>query len=211
MSEDKIDSLLEYLAEAKNERKKDRILSKIDSLYNVLIALVTFSLGVLISQREIIFRGYFNALSLFVIGAILTLIISYIIGLNAMIKDSFNQRILSWTLFVLSLIYLSLQCCSSIVIQVFGPSLFTYITSFIIIIISFFLPKKCYNLIFQRFVSIFGLKDIQKDYPSKRTENLDFKHSIIRILMNSESQATMISLGIYCFTTLITFMTGKPF
>ena len=48
--EQKIDLLLEETKKAKAERKKERVLSKVDGFYNVLIALSTFAVGILVSQ-----------------------------------------------------------------------------------------------------------------------------------------------------------------
>ena len=49
--EEKIDFLIAESEKAKLERKKERVLSKIDGLYNVLIALSTFLVGLIISQH----------------------------------------------------------------------------------------------------------------------------------------------------------------
>ncbi len=48
--EEKIDKLITEMDNAKIERKKERVLSKVDGLYNVLIALSTFVFGIIISQ-----------------------------------------------------------------------------------------------------------------------------------------------------------------
>ena len=49
--EEKIDLLIAESENAKLERKRERVLSKVDGLYNVLIALSTFLVGLVISQH----------------------------------------------------------------------------------------------------------------------------------------------------------------
>ena len=97
--EQKIDSLLEKeTKKAKAERKRERVLSKVDGFYNVLIALSTFVVGNLVSQHDYFFGKFSIGFSLSIIGIVLSMIISYIIGFKGMITDSMENRLISWGL-----------------------------------------------------------------------------------------------------------------
>ncbi len=103
--EQKIDILLEESLNSKKERKRDNVLNKIDSLYNILVAIATFSLGILVSQHAFFFNRFSSSFALSIIGIILSLLASYSIGLRGMLTDSMEYRILSWGLLFSCLIY----------------------------------------------------------------------------------------------------------
>jgi hypothetical protein len=104
--EEKIDSLLRDSEETKQERKRERTLSKIDGLYNLLITLSTFTIGILISQGKTIVTNVL--ISFPMIGIVFCMIISFIIGVRGMINNSMENRMLSYCLlFSLSMWYVA--------------------------------------------------------------------------------------------------------
>jgi uncharacterized membrane protein len=71
----KIDSLITDFEENKQKAKRDRVLSKIDGLYNLFITVSVFIVGLIISQNRAVTA---NIEILFVLlGIIITLIFSY--------------------------------------------------------------------------------------------------------------------------------------
>ncbi len=105
--EQKIELLIEEYKNSKKERKRENILNKLDSLYNVLITISTFALAILISQH-FSFNKIPLGFSLPIIGIILSLLVSYSIGVKAMITDSLKYRLFSWSLLVNCLVYASI-------------------------------------------------------------------------------------------------------
>ena len=92
--EEKIDLLIAESEKAKLERKRERVLSKVDGLYNVLIALSTFLVGIVISQHGFFVNASSFGLFFSVVGIILSVIFSYVVGFMGMVKDSLENRIL---------------------------------------------------------------------------------------------------------------------
>jgi hypothetical protein len=103
--EAKIDSLIEGFELAKLERRRENILSKIDGVYNVGIALSSFIVGLLINQRGLLIGVAMGSLPFSLIGVVLSILFSYAIGIHAMIKNSIDYRILSWGLLITGLTY----------------------------------------------------------------------------------------------------------
>jgi hypothetical protein len=93
--EEKIDSLIEEIVQTRKERKRDRVFSKVDGLFYVLISLSTFVVGLLITQYSFLRQNY---LLLAPIGTLLSMLISFVIGFKGMINDSTELRIWSWCL-----------------------------------------------------------------------------------------------------------------
>jgi len=105
--EEKIDSLLKDFEEAKQERKRERTLSKIDGLYNLLITLSTFTIAIIISQSKAILTNVL--ISLPMIGIVFSMIISFIIGVRGMLNNSMENRMLSYCLLLsLSMWYIAI-------------------------------------------------------------------------------------------------------
>jgi hypothetical protein len=102
--EEKIDSLIEESEKAKLERKRDRVLSKMDGLYYVLITLSTFVIGILASQRDVfISEGIASFLLLWsMVMIVFSLLNSFIVGFKGMVNDSMENRILAWCLLLVS-------------------------------------------------------------------------------------------------------------
>jgi hypothetical protein len=107
--EEKIDLLVAESEKATLERKRDRILSKVDGLYNVLIALSTFLVGLVISQHGFFVKSATFGIFFSITGLVLSMIVSYTVGFVGMIKDSIETRILSWGLFLTSLTILGIS------------------------------------------------------------------------------------------------------
>jgi hypothetical protein len=94
--EQKIDSLIEEFEKEKQERKRERVLSKIDGLYSLLLALSTFVIGIIISQHDIVIIQGSIGLLFSLVGIILSMIMSFVIGFKGMVNDSMENRILAW-------------------------------------------------------------------------------------------------------------------
>lgn len=82
--ERKIDQLIQDNANSKKEHKREIVLSKVDGLYNVLIAISTFTVGILISQHAYFFNQFSTGFTLSIIGIVISMIVSYAIGLRGM-------------------------------------------------------------------------------------------------------------------------------
>jgi hypothetical protein len=92
----KIDDLLIAFEENKKERKKETLLSKLDGLYNLLITFSVFALGLIISQKGIMVTNYLLFYGL--IGIIISMVFSFILGVKGMISNSMEYRLLSYCL-----------------------------------------------------------------------------------------------------------------
>ena len=98
--EEKIDALQEYLNKVDQERKNERILSKLDGFYNVLISVSTFSIGLIVSQRAYFSNGISSIILFLLISIVLSMIVSFIKGINGMIKNILIHRVMSWGLLI---------------------------------------------------------------------------------------------------------------
>lgn len=78
--EERIDLLINELKKEELERKRDKVFSKIDLSYNILIALSIFVAGLIITQRQH-FTGSVSVGILFsMVGVLLSMLYSYCIG-----------------------------------------------------------------------------------------------------------------------------------
>lgn len=116
--EEKIDFLIEESEKAKIERKRERILSKIDGLYNVLIAFLTFTIGIMVSRYDFLYEV--SGLLVPLMGIVSTMIFSFSIGFRGMVNDSMENRVLAWCLLIVSLVFYSI---SYIIAVLFYPSM----------------------------------------------------------------------------------------
>lgn len=107
--EEKIDFLITESEKAKLERKRERVLSKVDGLYNVLITISTFLVGIVISQHGFFLNSPTFNLFFSITGIIVSVIFSYVVGFMGMVKDSIENRILSWGLLLTSLPFLGIS------------------------------------------------------------------------------------------------------
>lgn len=157
----KIDELIQENKKAQRERKKDRILSKIDGLYYVLVTLSTFISGIIVAQHEFVFS--FGA-EPWLVGSVISMLVSFVVGFRAMVNDSLENRMLSWCLLFLSLMiyawsgvsYLSLRLlgetnrfwfliasgAGSLVLGMFTPKLAKRLTGWMEAKLSFLLGEK---------------------------------------------------------------------
>lgn len=103
--EEKLDLVIEELNKSRVSRKREHVLSKIDGLYNILIALSTFIIGIIISQRFFGVSDDSFKVLLTLAQVVLTLIFSYAIGFVGMVKDSVDLRILSWGTLLTSFLF----------------------------------------------------------------------------------------------------------
>lgn len=78
-------------------REKEQILSRMDGLFNVLITISTFIVGLLITQRTLIAANIFVSFPLTCV--ILTLVVSFVIGtVKGVFGKSMYSRLLSYCL-----------------------------------------------------------------------------------------------------------------
>lgn len=101
--DEKIDYLIKKMDETQSQRKRDNALSKIDGLYTVLLALVTFFTGIIISQHNLMLNKDLIILEFFIVTIVFSLIFSAYSGYKGMILDSMDNRILAWCLLLSSL------------------------------------------------------------------------------------------------------------
>lgn len=210
--EQKIDLLLEETKKAKAERKKERVLSKVDGFYNVLIALSTFAVGILVSQRDYFFGKFSNGFSLSIIGIVLSMIISYIIGFKGMITDSMENRLISWGLLVGSLIYFSITPLLALNYVLFGENglLFFQIRSLLSIALAasqFFVSPIITLGIDKKLASLTGQKKIfvSKKEQSKILWRIFYISLAIFIATNAISFVIANLVGLLNFPTLRNF------
>lgn len=103
--EEKLDLLIDELKKAELGRKRDKVFSKIDSFYNILVALSTFVVGVIITQHQN-FTGPISVGILFsMVGVVPSMLYSYYLGFKGMIKDSIEDRIRAWCLLLVSVLW----------------------------------------------------------------------------------------------------------
>jgi hypothetical protein len=155
--EEKIDWLIWESKNQKIERKKERIISKIDGLYNVLFALTTFFLGLFVSQYHIL-SSSLSYLLFPIIGLVLSMITSYSIGFLAMVRDSIESRILSWGVFLSGLtlsltlyFFLDVAFWTGELLQIFSLLIiqFSFLAFFYFLALRFvsFLERKFLNIV----------------------------------------------------------------
>jgi len=94
--EEKIDFLIEESEKTKQERKKEKALSRIDGLFYSLITLSTFTSGLIISQHDFLTAKESVGLLFFMVTIVLSMLFSFITGFNGMLYDSMENRILAW-------------------------------------------------------------------------------------------------------------------
>lgn len=116
--EEKIDLLNDKLEKDRQERGRDRILSKVDSLYFVFVTLIAFVLGLVINQRSTVSANPF--LLYMIIGVLLSMSSSFIVGVRGMIKNSLQSRILAWCLCFTCLAMFSQCTLSMLIMTTFG-------------------------------------------------------------------------------------------
>jgi hypothetical protein len=92
----KIDDLLSAFEENKKEREKEKLLSKLDGLYNLLITFSVFAIGLIVSQKGIMVTNYLLFYGL--VGIIISMVFSFVLGVKGMMSNSMEYRLLSYCL-----------------------------------------------------------------------------------------------------------------
>jgi len=124
--EEKIDSLIEEMKKSRQQRKRDRIFSKIDGLFYVLITLSTFISGIIITQSHFLIE---TSVLLPLIGVLLSMLISFAIGFKGMISYSIENRIYAWYFLLVSLAWYAIFPMNWISIAIFGEQSIWYLVS----------------------------------------------------------------------------------
>jgi hypothetical protein len=155
---EKVDFLLNRLEESQHEREKERILSKFDGLYNLLITVSTFIIGIIISQHSAIGMNVFVIFPM--TGVVIVMVTSFILGLKGMIiaKDSMENRILSYCLLLsLPLWYLGLSILFILatVLGTLGTQILTLAITTILFVNTLLLSKKLTNWFVKQYPSFF--------------------------------------------------------
>jgi len=118
--EEKVDTLIKEFEKARLERKKERILSKVDGLFYVLITLSTFVVGIMVSQHEFVLT---NSWLLFtMVWLVFSMTISFFYGFRGMVVDSLEKRILAWCFLFSTLVSYIPFSIAFYLGEVFGPS-----------------------------------------------------------------------------------------
>jgi uncharacterized membrane protein len=147
--EEKIDSLI-------NGRKRERLLSKTDGLYNLFITISTFIVGIFVSQRDFIAPNVI--VSFFLIGVILSMIGSFIIGFRGMIRDTIRDRLLAYCLLIstpMCYVSMPIMLILSVYIAPLTPIELNAIAIIIVILLA----------VFTALLSNWFIKKFQKDFP----------------------------------------------
>lgn len=95
--ETKINFLIAESEKARLERKRERILSKIDALYTVLIAISTFATGIAVAQYGSSFE---SGVWVILVEIVVAMLFSYWVGFKGMIGDSVENRLFAWSLLI---------------------------------------------------------------------------------------------------------------
>lgn len=173
------------------------MISKVDGLYNVLFALSTFIVGVIISQRNFLLGNAYGNLSFSLVGDALSRIASYAIGFHGMIKDPMVYRILSWSLLLSLLPYFTMNFIMSYFAQLYWES--SAIISNIVnlvpaVIIQVFVDRVFAELVAMRFRSL-GI-ETRLEQSRKGFFSRAFAHE-------ETSKVVYISLIIFSFAAFI--------
>jgi hypothetical protein len=137
--EKKIDSLIEESEKAKIERKREKVLSKVDGLYNVLIALSTFIIGIIITQIKFLIGVDTVALLFAMVGVVLSMLFSFLIGFKGMVNDSMEKRVLSWVLLLTCFVSYMFTMLAFVANALFRPSIVVSIISSVLGVALFFI------------------------------------------------------------------------
>jgi hypothetical protein len=169
INEDKLDVIYETLNEMKHERAREKILSRTDVIYTVLLTLSTFTIGILISQRNSILTN--APMLFFLIGVVFSMIASFVVGVSGMIKDEMKKRISAYCLLVsLPIWYLSLSILMYVgnYLTELEVQITAYILAPILILLTIWALKsftkrfeRTFPLLFEKDSNIW--KDISKD------------------------------------------------
>ncbi|HKZ94665.1 MAG TPA: hypothetical protein VJ249_08825 [Candidatus Bathyarchaeia archaeon] len=103
--EEKIDFLIEESEKTKQERKKEKVLSRVDGFFYSLIALSTFTSGLIISQHDFLTAKESAGLLFLMVAVVFSMLFSFIIGFKGMLYDSMKNRILAWCFLLVCLIF----------------------------------------------------------------------------------------------------------
>jgi len=147
--EEKIDSLLKG-------REKERILSRVDGLFNLLITLSTFIVGIFISQREFIATNVIISFPL--IGVAFSLIFSFIIGVVGMLRNLMKYRMLAYCLLLfLPLWYLAMPILLIVAnyLTTFWLQTATVISAIVLSFLTLYLSRLFTRSFEKRFSSLF--------------------------------------------------------
>jgi hypothetical protein len=97
-NDSKIEKILTEFGKNKQNREKERFISKVDNLYSVLLTISIFFIGLFISQNNLITSD--PLLSFPIIGIILVMIFSFIMGLYGVMKNRNEHRIYAWVIVI---------------------------------------------------------------------------------------------------------------
>lgn len=97
--------MIEESEKTKQERKKDRVLSRIDGFFYSLIALSTFTSGLIISQHDFLTSKESGGLLFPNVAAVLSMLLSFITGFKGMLYDSMENRIYAWCLLLIGFVF----------------------------------------------------------------------------------------------------------
>jgi hypothetical protein len=154
--EEKVDLLLMKFEESQQGREKERVLSKIDGLYTLLITLSTFIIGIVVSQRAVI---ELNVLLLFpLIGIVVVMIVSFSLGVKGMIRNSMEHRMLAYCLLIsLPIWYVAIPVLviMSPLLKTFELQIATLLTGLILSVITILLSRKFTNWFINQFPYLF--------------------------------------------------------
>jgi len=161
-SEEKIDRLLHAFEEDKRERKKARILAKIDGLHNVLIALSTFIIGLIITQNKFLIGVNTVGILFSMVGVVLSILFSFVIGFKGMVGDLMEQRVLSWVLLLTCFVSFLFIILAFVANHFLGLTIWATITSAIlggiIYFVQVFFAKRFTKWLESRLTSLLGEK-----------------------------------------------------
>ena len=158
----KVDWLIEESKKAKIERKRDRVLAKIDGLHNVLIALSTFIIGIIITQNKSLIGVNTAGILYSMVGVVLSILFSFVIGFNGMVSDLMEQRVLSWVLLLTCFVSFLVIGLAFVANHFLGITIWATITSLvlgvILFVIQIFFAKRFTKWLESKLTSLLGEK-----------------------------------------------------
>jgi hypothetical protein len=167
----KFEQLIERMENAAGVSEKNRLLTKLDGLYTFLISLSTFLIGIAVSQR--VSLGLNTILWFPLIGIVVTMVISFILGVRGMIiaREAIINRMLAyclllslpiWLVTVPLLMLISTNLNS---LELVGA---VFLTGFLLSLVTFFLSKRLITWFTREFPYLFvGEKDLYKKIRTK--------------------------------------------
>jgi hypothetical protein len=106
---------------------------------NVLIALSTFIVGLIITQNKLLISVDSVAILFAMVGVVTSMLFSFVIGFTGMVRDSMEKRVLSWVLLLTCFVSYMFTMLAFIANYLFRPSIVVSLISVLLGAVLFFI------------------------------------------------------------------------